>query len=79
MTRPATKTAVEPMVYSAAQAAKRLGLSPETVLQALRSTDPESYPPPMTYAGRKGEGKRAAFVIRQSDLDAWVESLARFG
>ena len=77
MTR--TKAPVAPVVFSAAQAAVALGVSRDTVLAALRATDPDAYPPPMSYAGRKGEGKRARFAIRQSDLDAWVESLSRFG
>lgn len=70
-------TAPARVYYSATAAAKYLGVSPTTVYNALRCTDPNAYPPPLKYDGRHGEGGK--FQISEAQLDEWSRSLSRFG
>lgn len=62
------------LVYTTAQAAHEAGVSTNFVRQAIHTTDPNAYPPPLT-AHRNGQGSRAHFRIRSEDLEDWLDRI----
>lgn len=45
--------------------------SPDTVVKAIKATDPAVFPPPL----RAKRDSRGRFLIIRRDFDAWLESL----
>ena len=58
------------LVYSLAEAAAQVSHNEATLRRAIRSTDPNTFPPPLR---AKRNGRR--FLILHDDLVAWAASL----
>lgn len=58
------------------EATKLAGCSRDTLIRAIHTTDPDSFPPPLA-ASRLGGSSRAPYVVREDDLAAWVDECER--
>ncbi|MGG5258805.1 helix-turn-helix transcriptional regulator [Phycicoccus avicenniae] len=69
------KQPVPRMALTVREAAQAVGVSPSTILKAIKATNPREYPPPLK-AGRHGPTGR--YSVRPADLEEWVKSLGQW-
>ena len=60
-----------PLALGVKAAAEYVSFSAATIREAIRTTDPESFPPPLPAK----KDKRGHYHIRVADLDQWFDSL----
>jgi hypothetical protein len=61
------------LAYSVAEAAAAAGVSAALIRQALNTSDPQAFPPPLV-AKRLGDAKNARRLIFADDLKSWLAS-----
>ena len=62
---------MSPHALSVKDAAEHVGFSRATIRQAIRATDPDSFPPPLPAK----KDRRGHYHVKVTDLEAWFESL----
>jgi len=58
------------------EAAENYSVSVDTLRKAIKATDPNAYPPPLT-ARRHGTASNSKTTVLVSEMDRWHESITQ--
>lgn len=70
-------TITEQKAFSIADVATITPFSQKQIRAAIRATDPTVWPPPLKakVTSRNADGSPRQYIVREKDLDDWLESL----